>query len=105
MDKWMKVALEEAELARAEEEVPIGAVAVLDDECRGQFTFCPPSVFTGDLTSCAPNRVDQVPKQANAAAVGWRRPATKFCRRHDRIAIQLVDVRLLDLRLAIENGA
>ena len=28
----MKVALEEAELARAEEEVPIGAVAVLDDE-------------------------------------------------------------------------
>lgn len=32
MDKWMKVALEEAELARAEEEVPIGAVAVLDDE-------------------------------------------------------------------------
>jgi len=32
MDRWMKVALEEAERARAEEEVPIGAVAVLDDE-------------------------------------------------------------------------
>ena len=35
-EKWMRVALEEAEKARIHEDVPIGAIAVLNDTIIGR---------------------------------------------------------------------